>query len=104
MLKARKRTLDKEENTTERRQKVVRRRNWCRDCLCQTDTNSDTNSPKMKQKKERKTAQVAACLVFSNMEPGPRKVRTEMASQHRVYSWQDGGQPEQTLEKRPLSH
>ena len=52
VLKARKRTSDKEENTTERRQKVVRRRNWCRDSVCQTATNSDTSSPKMKKKQE----------------------------------------------------
>lgn len=53
--------------------------------------------------RSKKNAQIAACMVSSTMDPGPRNVRMKAAGQHCVSLWQDVGQREQAAENRPPS-
>lgn len=80
MLKARKRTLDKEENSTEKRQRWGGEGSGA-EILSARSTNSDPISPKMKgiNKQTNKQTQAAACMVASDMDPGPENSRIEMA-------------------------
>lgn len=102
MLKARKRTLDKEENSTEKRQRWGGEGSGA-EILSARSTNSDPISPKMKgiNKQTNKQTQAAACMVASDMDPGPENSESRLPF---IVLTAGRGQAEQMSGKRLLSN